>query len=339
MNIFNHKYPLFNEVQDETTHTAGGAVEDKQESGEVTGSGNDARLAMLNDIADKAEDEVADQLQDVNDDETTSPFRTERADNAQNESDKQTDTSTDVAADSTPPSDSEVKKFKLKVNGKELELTEEELIARAQKVEAADEYLRTAKESVKSVKPTTPQFSQEELQRAQDAEDLKLAQAIQMGSTEEAMAALRLLRQQARGTPSMSMDDVSAAIDQRLEFRTAFNNFTQEFKEIADDPVLFKIARDKDQELIESGDTRPYSERYREIGNNLRGWLKTVRGSSSTEQKFDDKQRRKESAPTVPSAAAVKAPPTKQPDDREETTQDTIAAMRQARGGPQWMRG
>jgi hypothetical protein len=50
-----------------------------------------------------------------------------------------------VAEVRAEPEPQQPRKFKIKVNGKELELTEEELIARAQKTEAADEYFNDAK--------------------------------------------------------------------------------------------------------------------------------------------------------------------------------------------------
>src|SRR3974390_334565 len=43
------------------------------------------------------------------------------------------------------------KTYRLKVNGRELEVSEEELIARAQKVEAADQYLATAKQQADAI--------------------------------------------------------------------------------------------------------------------------------------------------------------------------------------------
>ena len=45
----------------------------------------------------------------------------------------------------------------LKVNGRELELTTDELIARAQKVEAADDYIKQAAQLYKSAKEPAPE--------------------------------------------------------------------------------------------------------------------------------------------------------------------------------------
>jgi hypothetical protein len=234
-------------------------------------------------------------------------------------------------------------KHKIKVNGKELELTTEELVLRAQKVESADEYLKEASrkmreaESAKEVKPILP--SPEDA-AAKAMEDRRaLVRAIQMGTEDEAMEAIEKL--QSRNVPSVSADDVARTVDERLTFNDAVSRFQKDYKDLAEDPVLLNIVLQRDKELIAQGDKRSYWERYEDIGNSVRTWKDalTKAATPEPEKPVSDKQARKASAPAVPQGAGTKAPAAVQDEDREETSAEIISKMAKSRGGPQWLRG
>jgi hypothetical protein len=309
-----------------------GASAGGESTQETIGTGNDARLALLNGINDTLDAERADELAHVNDDGTTEPFQAAAPDVVDPEDDP-----TASPANAEEPAAAAPAKIKIKVNGRELELTQEELIARAQKVESADEYLRTAKQTAKPAPVAQP--SQEELQRQQDEEDRALVRAIQMGTEEEATAAIRKLKSQTSTRPSISTDDVSRTVDERLAFNASLTAFRTEYKDIVTDPFLNKLALDRDAELLAAGDARPYAERYTEIGETLRAWksslAKDVHPAVSDQTK---KEEKKALAPKVPTAAAGKQKPAPQEDDTDESPSSVIQAMREKRGGPQWMR-
>lgn len=284
---------------------------------EVVGSDVNDRIAALEELAAKA-DEVAAA-------EETEPVEEGAAADSDEGSDGQKD---DVPEPKLQPL------VKLKIAGKEVELPLDEVIARAQKVESADEYLRRASEKLGST--VKPEPSAEELQRLQDEEDKALARAIQVGTQEEAVAALRKLRSQAGAHLSTTTDDVSRAIDERLAFNEAIRTFNAEFGDLLSNPLLKKLALTRDQELVDSGDRRPYLDRYRSIGNELRKFkdglvAEEIRRSGSLEEK----QLKKASAKAVPNAASArnKAPV----DDVEETPQEIVAQMARSRGRPEWM--
>lgn len=309
------------------------------DTGEAIGTGNDERIARLNEIADQADSERADEFANVNDDGTTEPFQIE----AKAKDDEEESEEPAAEAEAEEPA-AEEKRYKLKVNGKELELTEAELIARASKIEAADEYLRRAKERAseveKPVAPTGP--TPEELQRRQDEEDRALVRAIQMGTEEEAAAALRKLREQASARPSFSRDDVSRTIDERLAFNTAIEKFASEYADVWSDPILKKIALDRDSQLLQEGDQRPYWDRYSEIGEEIRTWRQSIAPAApkQQEQTLAEKEQRKAAAPKVPSPASAKTKPVKvEEDDIDDSPSSVIANIAKSRGGPQWMRG
>jgi hypothetical protein len=313
------------------------------EEGEVVGTGNDARLKFLAQINDQNDATLAENgdLADVNDDGTTTAFGKPETLSDEEVTQKELDRAAEEV--NQEEHTEEQPKHKIKVNGKELELTTEELVQRAQKVESADEYLKEASRKmreadlVKEAKPTLP--STEDV-AAKAMEDRRaLVRAIQMGTEDEAMEAIEKL--QSRNVPSVSADDVARTVDERLTFNDAVSRFQKDYKDLAEDPVLLNIVLQRDKELIAQGDKRSYQERYEDIGNSVRTWKEalTKTATPEPEKPVSDKQARKASAPAVPQGAGTKAPAAVQDEDKEETSAEIISKMAKSRGGPQWLRG
>jgi len=310
---------------------------------DVVGTGNEQRLAILNQIADSTDESREEELAAINDDGSTEPFKAREDTPPKDEEEEET----------TPPADgdeSASQKIKIKVNGRELELTQEELIERAQKIEAADEYLRQAAETKKRAaleaeEPRTPAPTgptPEEVARQRAEEDRALVRAIQVGTEEEAIAALAKLRQSS-ASPAVRPEDIARTIDQRLAFNSAIQEFSTQYKEIWADPRLKQMAMQRDADLLRQGDNRSYAERYTAIGEELRGWLKQFKPASENPQVSEESMRTKEqkkasAAKPLPKANA-KAPQARQEEEEDEDASSVIASMREKRGGPQWMRG
>jgi hypothetical protein len=317
--------------EDDSTSSSGGAV----------GTGNDARLKLLSDINDQNDEDRADELALVNDDDTTEPFRAVAEEVVDEEVGKEV---VEEVADEEVVE--EPKKFKIKVNGRELELTEEELIARAQKVESADQYLADAARSKRvAAEPEEPKGpTAEELRRQQDEEERAIVRAIQMGSEEEALEAVRKLQSRSQ-RPSVTADDMSRAIDERLAFNEAITSFRSNFADIAGDPLLNQLALSRDAQLLEQGDERSYKSRYEQIGKELRAWKESLAPTPTEEipakdTSLEEKVVKKKSAPKPVSAASAKVTqPKEEDDDGEEDASTVIANIAKHRGGPQWMRG
>ena len=282
-------------------------------------------------------------MADVNEDGSTSEFKVDA------ETQKELDRYADEANSDAEPEEAAKPvispKHKIKVNGKEFELSTEELIARAQKVESADQYIldasrmrREAENAQNTQKPVpvpTGPTADELLE-----ERRALVRAIQMGTEEEAMGALEKLQRPQR--PAFSADDMARTVDERLTFKDAVRRFETDFQDVLSDPVLKQLALQKDQQLLAQGDKRDYWERYSEIGGELRSWkqslVPTAPAVSPTQQALDSKQQRKANAPSQPKAASARAPATQREDEGEESIGDVIAAIAKARGGPQWSR-
>lgn len=315
------------------------------------GTGNDARLALLAEINDRNDREGAEELADVNDDGTTSAFVAESEEKDPEVTEIEPEVIEPAAQEpqaSEPEIQAQAPKFKIKVNGKEIELTQDELIARAQKVESADVYLADAARAKRAAEaPPPPEGpTAEEIQRQQDEEDARIVRAIQMGTEEEAKIAVRLLTSRVATRPSVSPDDMSRAIDERLAFNEAITAFRKNFSDIANEPLLNSLAQQRDANLVASGDTRSYTERYESIGKELRAWKeglvpapKNQDDLKAADTSFADKDAKKAAAPKTPVIATKKvAKVVEEEEDGDEDTATVIANIRKARGGPQWMR-
>jgi len=265
--------------------------------------GHDARMKALEAIADQNEEEYIKDDPDfaVKDTHSDDPEGDKQAALAEDG-----DVGRDEPAEEETPSQ-EAKKYKIKVNGRDLELTEAELIARAQKVEAADAYLQEAaraKAEVEALRNQQP--SREDVASVahpnDDEEDAALVRAIQMGTEDEAKAALRKIREQS----SVKQADVVQAIDARIAWRQAAEQFHKDYPDIANDDLLRQLAAGLDAALVQQGDKRPYAERYKAIGDQLRGKLNAWRAASGEESRREAKIAAKESVKNPPKQASRK---------------------------------
>lgn len=262
---------------------------------------NNARLKMYEEIADQNDEARAAEFEDIPDD---AHQRFQQSDDDQ--------------PDSRVPDNQETEKISLKVNGKVVELPLDEVIARAQMVESADQYLAEAKR----IRLDALQHNQAHAKPAEPVQpvedDLALVRAIQMGSEEEAVQAIRQLR-----SPTI---DLPRLIDERMTFQQAATRVQDEYKDIFSDPILKQAFLTKDAELVAQGDGRSYFERYSSIGDELREWVGGVRKTSPTV----DKQQRKQSVTSInPASSRVSAQVQEEP---EESVSDVIASMARTRG-------
>ena len=327
------------------------------DDGNVIGTTNDARIALLNRINDANDEARADELLAVNDDGTTEKFVVQDAEG--NQTQLTDDAATDPAADAeiarlaaesgeqpaeqtTEPAAQENEDGRLitrKINGKDVTKTFREWMNTASKVEAADVYLREA--SALRNQATRPAPTQAAQSVTPVVDYLAIARAIQMGSEEEAVAALQTIAAPVR--PSVTTDDVRAAVTEQLTFKEAISTFNSEFSDLVADPVLHQMVLDTDQRLIAQGDRRPYLDRYRDIGEQVRGVAKSIAAKFAPAPKAPaapvvDKLARKAAANPVPKAASQKTVSSVE-EEADESTASIIAGIAKSRGGPQWMNG
>ena len=311
-------------------------MNDETQTEQVIGTNNDARLALLdqiNDANDAAHDEDYVEY-DENDKPIPFVVKTAQGEEQQLSDESVTEPVTEDGFTTAP------QRHKIKINGVERELSTEELIARAQKIEAADQYLAEAARLRNEALAERRQPPHEDVaarQQQEVEEDLAIARAIQMGDEAEAVAAIRKIRERSVSqVPSVRPDELSRTIDERLTFNGAITKFRTDFKDVVSDPYLNKMALDMDAQLIADGDKRPYDDRYTEIGNHIRSWVSKFKPAEDTS--MQDKTARKAGAVSTPKATSAKAASTVT-EEKEESVSDTIASIAKARGGPQWMSG
>lgn len=295
--------------------------------GEVVGTRNADRLAMLESIADNADRGREGDLADVNDDDTTSPFKAPTAEDAAAE--EQAEAEEQVAALEEIPVNEAPARIVRKVLGKDIEITDE-LLTRAQKLAAADVYLAEAKRTRDELAAQLA-GSKKEPEESQAEKDLALVRAIQMGTEEEALAAFRQFTSKGPST-----DDLYRTIDARMDQKSAMAKFQADFDDVVSDPVLTGWANDLDKKLLSQGDNRPYGERYTEIGNTIRTWMASKAPAVAAPQ--EAKQQRKAAAPAAVKSTGGKAQSPNE-EEPEESYSDVVSKMAAARGGPQWMNG
>ena len=330
------------------------SVVETTDDGDVIGTGNDARLKLFNQIADNADKVRGEEFYEEDESGNRSSFSgtpaeeeneeenegTHEPDEEVEESDEKPLVETKTENNPEQPLTTPPTKYKITVNGKQKEVTIEEALTLAQKVESADDYLREAAklhENTKSLR-TPPEATPSS--KVTELDDVTLARQLQMGSEEEAAAAIRSLRQ-----PSgPSTDDLGRTIDERLNFQNSVAWFQKEYKDIVSDPLLAQLAINQDNILRQKGDQRSYVERYKEIGDSIRGWVASKAPQPEVKEERETttevpatKKQRKAAAPSVPKSAGMKVT-VPEGDEEEESVSDTIANMAKSRGGPQWLR-
>jgi len=226
------------------------------------------------------------------------------------------------------------KTYKIKVNGKEQEISEEEMIARVQKIEAADQYLAEAKRQAEALRATPVQqpVATEQVEQAQPDtltdEDLALARALQVGSEEDAARAIKAIRNRSTQNLPINVDEIAARTKDQIEFQQDADWFQREYRDIFSDEKLKALAIQMDDEMrradLAAGKVRRYRDRYSEIGENLRKWI----GSNPA---FTEKaKQKKETLTNIPQASVKAVRPVEEEED--DSPASVIAQMAKVRG-------
>lgn len=217
-------------------------------------------------------------------------------------------------------------KLKIKVNGVEQEMTQEEVLKLAEKSAGADEAFREAARLRKEAEEFRKQPpSKEDADVSVEDEDRALARALQMGNEDDATAVIKKLRERPSGNA-----DVTKIVDQRIDSRNSAAWFQNEYPDIVKDTNLLKLALDEDEKLVNGGDRRPYKERYEQIGSALRKWRDGLKPLASNQERIE----RKANLHVVPAASVRAAAPREEddgPSDRDFIAQE---AKRRGQGYP-----
>lgn len=283
------------------------------ENGAV-GTQNDARLALFNQIADGVEAAHADEFEDVTDDMYANPTGTGDMDEGEYREPARAaddgDADADAIEDAPAPESGALPR--IKVNGHEIELTPE-LIARTQKIAAADEYLAQASRLYKTASTASEPSSD-----VPPVDDIALARAIQLGSEEEAVAAIQKLR-------TLPPGEIDAIIEAKLAKRDTQSDaerFKSQYKDLLADSAAQEAVWAFDTLYANDGEAPTY-ERFEKAAKQVMKLRGDVTGLESKQERKDNARR-----PVIGQSAR----PAPRPQEREPTVQEEIAAMAKARG-------
>lgn len=214
-----------------------------------------------------------------------------------------------------------------KINGKEVEITDE-MIEKAMKVASADKYLEDAKVS-KNANP--PPSQRDVVETDENIDWAQTVRAIQMGSEDEAIESLKSL---VGKKPSINVDVLTKQVTAEIDAKNAVEKFKEEFPEIVSNPMLANMAMQEDARLREEGFTGSFIERYREAGKAVRGQVSQLAGSLGFKPAESPKQHKKDSLPKTPKSSGSR--PAAQVDDEdgggEENQSDLIRQLAKRRG-------
>lgn len=302
---------------------------------------NDEQLDRRNAIADSADELRANDLEDFeekdhNPDEgdlEDEPPKREKVVAEAIAVDRELDEARDAGADDIRVVDGKTQ-YRTVVNGRERWQSLADLRATAQKVESADEYLHSAKESFTKAAQLQPSAEDLRVQADEEAKARRkslrdtLSRAV-MGDDE----ALDQLAQSIDEGPSRVTPDVLQLVDQRVDSRTLFRQaaawFDQEYAEELKSPRLKQYILHRDAQMAQEKPDMPFRDRLKAVGDEVREMRQELGGGVTPKS---PKQVRKESAPQVPEAAAGRE--RQAPEDEEEGYESAIDRMAKARGQP-----
>lgn len=237
-----------------------------------------------------------------------------------------------------PAADPAVQKHKLKVNGVDLEFTQDELLRAASKGLGAEQKLEEATRLRREAEALTRQTPSAPDPRAQapqpetpatpmDADHLKkLARAISYGSEDESASAIRELVQLRAGdgrangpTPDQIVQAATQNALAHIQRESALTTFGQEYSDVLKDPNLTYLAAQYVHVLRDNyakmGVPRSELDLYREAGKTVTDWDLSRKApppgtqTPSASSVSTDRVERKRAAPKPPIAAAsIRAP-------------------------------
>ena len=217
-----------------------------------------------------------------------------------------------------------------------------------QKETAADLRLNLASKMLRDAEArandTTPQGASTKSGRADvsssagELSDLELAQALQLGSEEQATAAIAKLRESGRAVSpeditKFVMEQMPAVVTDQISFREGVQFAQTEYDDILKNDSLRTLFFIEEERLRVGGDKRTYRDIYKTVGDKIRKEFKLTakEPTSTTPATNAARQAAKSAAPSVPTTAAarIEAAPEKTPLTHEERLDKMRASRHQ----------
>jgi hypothetical protein len=265
---------------------------------------------------------------------------------------------TAAAGEVDPDEQREPAKRRVKVDGDEFEVDDEDLVREYQKGRTADRRLEQAAVERKQIEAERVALAAERAEwarsqaaggtRAASASDggsqatafgeddepaKEIYEALVSGDEDTAVAAIKKLTA-GRQDQAIPPEQVAARVRQQIAWEDAQAQFAQDYQDITADPLLRQIASNTLAETLKGA--KSYNEAFREAGDRTRAWVRGAGGSAQgggaqaqPGPGLAERQSRKE---RIDNPTAINARAAGKPQAQPETAGDVIKQMRQARG-------
>lgn len=232
------------------------------------------------------------------------------------------------------------KKVRVKIDGEDRVVTFDDLLRDAQKKGAADRRLEEATKLLNEAKefrsraqpPREGAVTQVEQPPELDEGVAAMVSAIRTGTDEEAAYAAQRWQESIRQKSTVPDADLRGYVNDAIDFRSSADWCKSEYSDLFADATLGAMFADRDERQVRANDKRPYRERYKEIGEELRTWRNSLTKSTPAPTQSLDSKREKKAAVATPVSAALKDVRPAAEDETEDSVQDVIAAMAKKRG-------
>ncbi|WP_020409811.1 hypothetical protein [Hahella ganghwensis] len=307
----------------------------------------DALNAELADLSSEGEDESDEGYQDDQEPEDDEGDDQDTQDDDDPEGSEEEE-SEDEGEEEESPEDAttpQSEKYILKINGVEQEFTREQVIARAQKVAAADAYLAEASERLKqaqgqAVQPRQPSTQDVDEARSKELKTLtrQYHEALVDGDDNRADELLIQIQSQGRPQtqPTFDPEQIAETIERRQTERTRQREvadakafFDTQYADIAGDPSLYSLADQFTVKVMQENPHLSPIEVVTEAGDRTRAWLAEKTGATKKTEDKQTRTNRKKSIATPRSNGAKRPGP---PPVKRKTRTDALNDIRRMRG-------
>lgn len=257
------------------------------------------------------------------------------------------------------PAEPRAAKRRVKVDGQDLDVSDEELVREYQKGRTADRRLEQAALARKELEAESARLAAErvEIERLKgqpaaaasgdndsqatpigdDTGDRTIYEALVSGDEDEALKAIKKLREGRPEGSTPKTAEIAAQVRQQIAWDEAQAKFSEDYQDIVADPLLREIASNTLIETLKTSES--YGQAFREAGNRTRAWVRSAGGGSpqagGAGAPADPGRAEKEARKgRIDNPTAIGARAAGKPQEQAETPRDVIKQMREARGLP-----
>lgn len=305
-----------------------------------------SRSALLKEVSDSNKERYA--AENGQEEDQTPEQETEETENQEEQtSETEPEAVEQSQVEATPP-----QKRKLIIDGVEKELTDDEIIALAQKAGAVDSRLAEAERIRQDAKreaatlrgaqsPAATQSYDQPATRppavsSSDADAAEITKTLMYGTEDQVRDAVAKLIGNGRSNQfqGMNPNQIQGLVAETLAFERAkalLDTPPEQggFNDIYSDQMLRGLFERREAQLRDEGDKRPYQELYKSIGLEVRQWRDDLIKKNTPQTGLENRDQLKRSAGIVRGGGGKVIPPV---ESKPKTLDETLDGMRRARG-------